>query len=330
MKKQYAISAFAALVLLCGCFRTVYVDPFSPGVNIAGVPVGAQQGSLSVLVNTQGTWRVSCNEPWISLDVNGGEGRAAFTASYASNESDITVRREARTARIIVGLDSKMVSDTITIVQQGFISGGIAVQVYDDPDISVEFDSRALREASVLCCSLEGVESADYESAVSWAAEQAVVRVIDGRVYGGLDGIGIAGCDFAGMDAAEELLAFRELIGNTLNSAGDTFGKWIVCGQTYHLSMMQTGYPSAPSWYPEDARAAIFDADRFAWQNNLYDILWMKLQDYTVTYTDSENRSYQADYMYVSSTLLSDVLDVELLSPVYGMSHKPVKITLKY
>ncbi len=330
MKRQYAIFIFMAIMLACGCVRTVYVDPFSPGVNIASVQVCARQGSLSVLVNTQGTWRVSCDQPWIVLDVNGGTGNAAFTVRYASNESDIAVLRTARTARIAVGLDSKMVSDTITVIQQGFISGGIAPQVYDDPDISVEFDSRSLRETSVLCCSMEGVEDADREAALSWAAEQAEVRVTDGRVYGELDGIGIAGCDFAGMDPAAGLIAFKELVDNTLNSPEDTFGKWIICGQAYHLSMMQAGYPSTPSWYPSDARDAVFDADRFAWQNNLYDILWMKRQDYTVTYTDAGNRSYQADYMYVSSTLLSDVLDVELLSPVYGMSHSPVKITLKY
>jgi len=330
MKHLLFILSSIAVLLSVSCTKVEYVDPFQGGVNIAQTMVGANSGSLSVLVNTKGTWRVSCDQPWVEFDVKGGIDKGAFTVKYASNESDISVRRKSRVAKIAIGLDSKLVADTITIVQYGFISGDAAGKTTPDPDITVEFDQVALKELTLFCCSMEGVEETQKEAALEWAKAQADICVVGDKVYGASADIKVAGCDFAGLDQAAEYQAFRTLIDTTLNAGTGANGKWVICGQTYHLSMMQTAYPATPAWYPEDAHDSLFDADRFAWQNNLYDMLWMKQQNYISTYTDAENHSYQADYMYVSSTLLSNVANVELVSPSYGMAHKAIKITLKY
>jgi len=327
MKKILSILAFAIALLLCSC-KKEYVDPFTGGVNIGQTFVGAKPGSVSVLVNTAGTWRVSCDQPWISFDVDGGKGKAAFTVNYESNESGITSLRASRVAKIAIGLDNTLVADTLTITQQGFLSIGPAVKIVSDPNISVEFDQRELRQMSLICCSLEGVSPEQQESAISWACSQADVCVIGSSVYNSVDDINVAGFDFTDLDTEAEYKAFKNLIDTTLN-AGLGTGNWILCGQTNHLSMMQIGYPSTPSWYPTDANDPVFDSDRFAWQNNLYEMLWMKEQNYVETYTD-DDRSYQADYMYVSSTLLSNVTDMEIISAEYGMSHTPLIITLIY
>jgi len=330
MKKLLYILPAIMVALSAGCTKVEYVDPFQGGVNIAQTMVGAASGSLSVLVNTKGTWRVSCDQPWVEFDVKGGVDKGAFTVRYASNESDISVRRQSRVAKIAIGLDSKLVADTITIVQYGFISGDQPGTTKTDPDITVEFDQVALKQLTVFCCSMEGVEESQLDAALEWAKGQADICVVGDVVYGESKDIQVAGCDFAGLDSAAEYQAFKDLVNSTLNAGIGANGKWVICGQAYHLSMMQTAYPTTPTWYPADARDQLFAADRFAWQNNLYDMLWMKQQTYITTYTDASEHSYQADYMYVSSTLLSNVSDVDFVSSSYGMAHKAIKLTLKY
>ena len=103
----------------------------------------------------------------------------------------------------------------------------------------------------------------------------------------------------------------------------------MIGGQLYHFSMMQTAYPATPSWYPSDIDASEFDSDRYAWNNNLYDCLWMSERDFVTTWT-SETGSYMADYVYVSRDVLATISEVQRLDPVYGMTHNPIKITLKY
>ena len=114
----------------------------------------------------------------------------------------------------------------------------------------------------------------------------------------------------------------------TENQSGND---WIVCGQMYHYSAMQVGYQNTPSWYPSNASGDEFRADRYAWQNNLYDLLWMKTQGWVETYTDADGHSWQADYVYVGASVLDKVSSVEVLSaPVQGMLHKPIEVLLKY
>ena len=92
---------------------------------------------------------------------------------------------------------------------------------------------------------------------------------------------------------------------------------------------MQTDYPSTPDWYPQTTEDPRFRSDIYAWQNNLYDSVWMYNQDFVSTYTDAEGQSYSADYIYVTGSVFAMLTSVQLLD-VEGLSHKPVKLTLKY
>ena len=94
--------------------------------------------------------------------------------------------------------------------------------------------------------------------------------------------------------------------------------------------MMQAAYASAPLWFPYDIDESAFDSDRYAWNNNLYDCLWMSERDYVNTWTSSEGKSYMADYVYVSRDVLATISGVQKLDKVHGMTHNPIKVTLKY
>ena len=67
--------------------------------------------------------------------------------------------------------------------------------------------------------------------------------------------------------------------------------------------MMQTSYQSTPDWYPADIEDPLFDADRYAWNNNLYDCLWMAERNFVETFV-SEQGANMADYIYVSRDVL--------------------------
>ena len=159
----------------------------------------------------------------------------------------------------------------------------------------------------------------------------ADVSILDGIVSGGVEGLNVLGCSFEGQSTEQRISSFREAVLSSIGSSLVCGNDWIVCGQLYHYSVMQVGYADTPSWYPSDASGDEFEGDRFAWQNNLYDLLWMKTQGWVETYTDADGHRWQADYVYVSSTLLDKVSSVETLSaPVSGMLHKPVSVLLKY
>jgi hypothetical protein len=132
----------------------------------------------------------------------------------------------------------------------------------------------------------------------------------------------------AGREAGLE--AFTGMVEDTYN-AYNSPSKWIIGGQMYHYSMMQSSYPATPSWYPTDVEDPDFDADRYAWNNNLYDCLWMSERNFVQTWTDqADGKSYMADYVYVSRDVLASIYSVERLDKVLGMEHNPIKITLKY
>lgn len=330
MKKLILILS-ALAVLAPSCSRDdAPVSPFGAGVCIAKADVGAAAGQLSVSVETAGMWRVSSDAPWLGFDVAGGKGNGAFTVYFTSNESDITHLMKTRTARIALCLDDTMVADTLVLVQQGFISEQPSVDVKADPAVKVEIDSRAVVSRTLLCLSRTG---ADNISALDgWIASQnADYTVIDGSVTAADDEFNIVGCNFGELDPDTEFTTFKTVIDNTMNASFDTGADWIVAGQMYHYSMMQTGYPQTPAWYPKDAEGPEFRSDRYAWQNNLYDVLWMKNKKFLSTYTDDAFHSWCADYVYVSASVLAKVSDIEILPvPVEGMEHKPLKLTLKY
>lgn len=313
-------------VLVCACTKNVeIIDPYSPGSCIGKIELGAAAGSMSVSVETSGDWRVETADEWLTIDTDGRTGNGAFTVYYESNESDVMVLKSGRVGRVAIRLAESKKVDTLVFVQQGFYPVAADVDVVSDPAIALEYKDEAKAEVSLICCSSEG-----ESDIMSWlAAQDADVVVLDGNVTGEVDGLNVRGCNYAGMTADEEYDAFRSLIRQTYNSAPDAGDDWVFAGQMYHLSVMQAGYDSTPSWYPATKEAMEFRADLYAWQNNLYDCVWMYKRNYVSTYTDADGRSYCADYVYVSSSVFAKVTSVELLD-VDGLSHKAIKITLKY
>ena len=92
---------------------------------------------------------------------------------------------------------------------------------------------------------------------------------------------------------------------------------------------MQTDYPNTPEWYPQTIADPRVRSDIYAWQNNLYDCVWMYSQDYVTTWTDSEGNSFSADYVYASVSVFSKITSVELIE-IPGLDHKAIRIALKY
>jgi len=313
-------------VLVCACTKNVeIIDPYSPGSCIGKIELGAAAGSMSVSVETSGDWRVETADEWLTIDTDGRTGNGAFTVYYESNESDVMVLKSGRVGRVAIRLAESKKVDTLVFVQQGFYPVAADVEVVSDPAIALEYKDEDKAEVSLICCSSEG-----ESDIMSWlAAQDADVVVLDGNVTGEVDGLNVRGCNYAGMTADEEYDAFRSLIRQTYNSAPDAGDDWVFAGQMYHLSVMQAGYDITPSWYPATTEAMEFRADLYAWQNNLYDCVWMYKRNYVSTYTDADGRSYCADYVYVSSSVFAKVTSVELLD-VDGLSHKAIKITLKY
>jgi hypothetical protein len=198
-------------------------------------------------------------------------------------------------------------------------------KVVADPDLVLEYILPQEQLVTVLCCSGEG--TADVDAFI--AQQNPDITVKDGEVTGEVEGLNVVGCNFAGMSEDEEFEAFRAMVNSTFNAGPDAGDNWIFAGQMYHLSSMMIGYADTPKWYPQSTTDTRFRSDIFAWQNNLYDCVWMYNQKYVKTYTNSNEESYTADYVYVSPAVFSKVEAVELLD-VEGMSHKPIKVTLKY
>lgn len=313
-------------LLAASCSKTVVInDPYSPGVCVGEIILGSTEGSMSVSVEADGPWRLECDQDWLRTDVTSRNGDAAFTVYYNSNVSDISDLREARTAKIAILLENSLKADTLVLVQRGLYRVEPAHKVVADPDLVLEYILPQEQLVTLLCCSSEG--TADVDAFI--AQQNADITIKDGEVTGEVEGLNVVGCNFAGMSEDEEFEAFRAMVNSTFNAGPDAGDNWIFAGQMYHLSSMMIGYADTPMWYPQSTTDTRFRSDIFAWQNNLYDCVWMYNQNYVYTYTDEPQRSYTADYVYVSPAVFSKVEAVELLD-VEGMSHKPIKVTLKY
>lgn len=324
----FILIAAAALAFSCSG-KTEVIPAFQPGSAVAVCRVGASGGEVSVLVETQGQWRLRSADPWISTDVPGGSGRGAFTLRYDANQSDILNLRPGRIGRIAICLEGTGKADTLLVAQRGFLTPETSIPVTEDPSLKLEFESPLTVEVKLIVASSEGASS---EAVADWAqGYAATICVVDGVVSGGIDGLNVLGCNFEGQSQDQELASFHEAILSSVGSALVSGNDWIVCGQMYHYSAMQVGCPDTPSWYPSNASGDEFRADRYAWQNNLYDLLWMKTQGWVETYSDADGHGWQADYVYVGASVLDKVSSVELLSaPVSGMLHKPIAVLLKY
>ena len=204
-----------------------------------------------------------------------------------------------------------------------FLSEESAGQTGNDPALKLEFETTPLTRVSLLV-----VNSESLPEAVEWAQGKADILVIDGVVYGSRGGLSVKGCDLSALAPDDEYAAFRTLVDEGFAESG---GKgWILCGTMNHYSMMQGGYPDTPQWYPTDATSEVFRSDRYAWQNNLYDLLWMQKRGFVTTWTDTQNHAWQADYVYASPVLLRQVAEIERMErPLADMKHNPIRVTFR-
>lgn len=337
MKKVFMI--IAALSGLMACDRTGEAVLQSGNV-IDEIVLDAGSGVLPVSVETEGIWTVSVQEDteWLSVDVEGGSGKGAFTISYDSNLSDASHTTESRVSAVVISTRQGYISDTVRVVQHGLLNSASEVSCVPSDRIVLEYESQEMISREIVFCSAEGLENIDALKA--WAAGFDVVACGDkflvpeqeGNVYTDEEGVNYVTADHTASinDPEAGLSAFKELTDTTYNAV-DAGSKWIVGGQLYHYSMMQAGYASSPEWYPTDPMETDFAADRYAWTNMLFDCVWLTYRDYITTWTSPEGNSYMADYVYVSRDVLALVYAVEILErPVAGMKHNPLKVTLKY
>ena len=323
MRVFFKIVFIAVLIVISSCAKQSAEMSYEAGKCLDTHFVTASEGDLSVLVDTKGMWRVSCDEPWISLDVAGGIDRQAFTILWESNESDILSVKPTRKADIVIKLDESMTADTLRLVQQGFIRKDYPESKSHDSRIILEYVRTQPKTVTLMCCA---ADDCDPDQLKEWA-EAGADLVVMGNVDIESEGLNVVGRDYKGLDADEEYLAFSKLIAETVNSSPDAGADWLICGQFYHHSMMHVGYPATPADYISND----FRSDSHAWQNNMYDVVWMRMQDYVSTYTDEFGHSYSADYVYVSASVLAKVYDVEVLPcPFEGMKHNPIRLTLKF
>ena len=336
MRKYIYVLIIAAAAISCGKSR---LDIESGNV-VGEIEVSASAGRISVSVETVGRWIVyeADNVSWLSFDVQGGVGKGAFTASYQANLSSVVDAKSSRKARIVVTSEDYAKSDTLNIIQMGFYSDIRPSEVKQSEEIVLEYVTPETKTLTVVYCSAEGV--ADQKALAQWAEQFDVVACGNSFIrpaVGSEDKFAVCtvgDVNFVSADLGQvfnegkEYEAFVDIIEETYN-AQNSPSKWVIGGQLYHFSMMQTAYPATPSWYPSDIDASEFASDRYAWNNNLYDCLWMSERDFVATWT-SETGSYMSDYVYVSRDVLATISEVQRLDPVYGMTHNPIKITLKY
>ena len=336
MRKYIYVLIIAAAAISCGKSG---LDIESGNV-VGEIEVSASAGQISVSVETVGRWIVyeADNASWLSFDVQGGVGKGAFTASYQANLSSVVDAKSSRKARIVVTSEDYAKSDTLNIIQMGFYSDIRPSEVKQSEEIVLEYVTPETRTLTIVYCSADGVT--DQAALAQWAVQFDVVACGNGFIrpaVGSEDKFAVCtvgDVNFVSADLGQvfnegkEYEAFVDIIEETYN-AQNSPSKWVIGGQLYHFSMMQTAYPATPSWYPSDIDASEFDSDRYAWNNNLYDCLWMSERDFVATWT-SETGSYMSDYVYVSRDVLATISEVQRLDPVYGMTHNPIKITLKY
>jgi len=373
MKKTLTITlAVMLLGALSSCSEKI--KEASPGKKIAEIYVTALPGSKSVLVSLDGLWRVKPQVSWITTDVNGREGKAAFTLFYESNESDFANSNPTRKGAVVIESLGSMKADTLYVIQQGIPDGK---QYESTMDCSyLEFMDSALKQRRIVYANFEDLEASESGLIVSWikfydidilaAKCPAELRA---NIYNGLedtakdltnfndetvfsrksgiefsdgisdpptltakiDGLNFAISNFANKDPFNQESYSK--IKSVLDFGYDRPGsdpQWFIGGSFYYLSMMETGYPSTPSWFPTNPSDKHFEADRYAQNANLIDCVSMTAKDFNITFSNGTD-SWRADYVYASSSAWNSVTAVNIINaPVAAMAHKPIMITIKY
>ena len=116
-------------------------------------------------------------EDWLSLDVNGRNGKGAFTFSYASNESDFANANPTRLGHIVIQNLNSMKADTLYVRQQG-TPDGKEYESYDNSNY-IEFIDAALNRVTVVYADFDGVT--DAASVSAWIEETGVDGIMIGR-----------------------------------------------------------------------------------------------------------------------------------------------------
>ena len=344
MRRKFIIM-LAVLAAMVSCNKSGL--DISSGNVVGEMNVTASAGRFTVSVETVGRWIVyeADNAGWVDIDVKGGVGKGAFTVSYESNMSSVVDLKSARKARIVVTSEDFSKSDTLNVIQQGFDNSIRPSAVVTSKEIVLEWEQVEAKVLTFVYCSADGVEGG-AETLSTWAQDFDIVACGNSFIKPAVSAASdkkyatyvFEDMNFVAADLKDACTAGREaclesfitMVEETYN-AYNSPSKWIIGGQMFHYSMMQTSYPSTPSWYPVDIEDPEFDADRYAWNNNLYDCLWMSERNFVQTWTDqTDGKSYMADYVYVSRDVLATVYSVERLDKVQGMEHNPIKITLKY
>ena len=358
MNSRTIIAACVAVALMSLMACTKDTVQYKAGENLGQIYLSPQSGVMSVMVSLEGLWRVKTDSGWIHLDSNGADGKAAFSFTYDENKSDMIFSKEARKADIIIQRVSQMVSDTLVVIQQGAPDGNRYVSV--EKDNYIEFIVPQLKTVRLLYANLAGSEPQKTISwlqnvSFDWAATYDPDNYLDGtsdnllregafavatqdimpeKVFSDelsltvtADGWNLVVANYSeSADKSEQYRQMKDLLDRGYNQpfSGDF---WIIGGSLYHLSI---SYPETPSWYPLDPADAYFDADRYAWQCNLFDSIYLTHRGFNSSFS-SDGRSWRADYAYMSSSAWNHLVAVEEV-PVSesGLQHVAYVLTLKY
>lgn len=365
MKKILVFLTFA-LALAAGCTKQ---PSFANGENIGQIYLTAASGAKTVLVKLPGFWKVSTPDQWISLDVNGRGSEGAFTMYYGSNESDMVSANATRQGTVIIEDLTRMVADTLHIVQQGTPDG---TEYGSTPqDSYIEFRDSQLTRINTVYANMQGCTQVDRacnwidncdadvicliweepyvaELLLRYESQACAYRnlvIVDRTSMGGevshtdspvsltreVDGICICVSDFGLQNPAGSRYAqIHNLLESGYNMPHRS-PRWIIGGSFYYYSVMEVGYDNTPAWYPSYPLDALFDADRYAQSNNLTDCVWMCNRRFNPTYED-ERGSWRPDYVYASNSVWNAAVTVKIgQTPDPGYtSHNTLGLTVKY
>ena len=339
MKKQTILFLIAFAILSCDKNSAVVRS----GAALGQAEVTAAAGSLSVSVETQGRWNVRIAEgsEWVRTDVEGGAGNAAFTLFYDDNVTIPGDIRRSRRACVVVATKEYGRADTLYLVQHGILPLDFPKVTPAAGPVKVEFEQAPMKTLRILYASADGV---DADAVKNWGVSQGYDLIACGNRFlhpaetGGVglyaitdfSGIRFLTIDLASVAENDRPAAFRQILDENYTPASPS-GDWILGGQLYHLSMMQTAWPDTPAWYPADALDSAFDSDRYAWHLNFQDCVWLSSQHWFSTWTSAGGQSWEADYVYVSKSVLPKLSRARLLEkPLAQMEHSPLEIVLNY
>lgn len=314
--KKYLYICIAAIICACSGNQDI------PEVSSFDLDVTAPQGSLSFLVEANGVWTVEAQGEWISVDRSSAKDKAAFTLSYQANMPVSGEACEERVGKLLLTKSDMTSRMEISIHQFGLNTSPsyrASEGFFGNGGFSVEYYLPGYDVVSAIYCSSDGLT--DRTALEEWLSSEELSDV-----------------DVKIVDRGQQTVSDMLFVFETFETAGNSYiqvknfienlpyaGRRIVGGTFWYQSVMEVGCASTPENYPTSVMDAVFDADRYCWQNRWSDCIWLKYRDFTTTY----NESYRTDYIYADRNALTTVRDVQVLPvPVEGMLHNPLKIIL--